>query len=502
MANIIASIDQGTTSSRCILFGANGPFASHQLEHRQFYPQPGWVEHDAGEIWKATETVIRGAIERAGIHASEIAAIGITNQRETTVVWDRATGKPCCPAMVWQDTRTRGICDELARDGGVDRFREKTGLPLATYFSGPKLKWILDQHPQVKSAARDGNILFGTIDSWLLWNLTGASAKGVHATDVTNASRTMLMNLNTLDWNDELLTTFDIPRAMLPKIVSSSHASAFGATRETGPFGAAIPVTAMLGDQQAALVGHAALSPGDMKNTYGTGCFMLVNTGREIIRSHHGLLTTVAYQFENSPTHYALEGSVAIAGSLVQWLRDNLGIIQSSSEIEALASAVPDNGGVYIVPAFSGLFAPWWESNARGVIAGLSGYCNKSHIARAALEASAFQTRDVLDAMRLDAERASKQLSIKSLRVDGGMTVNNLLMQFQANILNVPVARSRIAETTALGAARAAGSVVGVEIGAAGESDAQWQPKMDQATRERLHRQWLKAVDRAKGWLE
>ncbi len=376
-------------------------------------------------------------------------------------------------------------------------FRAQTGLLLATYFSAPKLKWILDNHSQIKSDAQSGKLLIGTIDSWLLWNLTG-----VHATDVTNASRTMLMNLRTLDWDDELLSAFGIPRAMFPKIFPSTHSTAFGKTRDTGPFGASVPITAILGDQQAAVVGHAALSPGEMKNTYGTGCFMLANTGEHIIESHHGLLTTVAYQFENQPAHYALEGSVAIAGSLVQWLRDNLGIIKSSSEIESLAAKVPDNGGAYIVPAFSGLFAPWWQSNARGVIAGLSGYCNKSHIARAALEAAAFQTRDVLDAMRLDAKQAGKSLSVKSLRVDGGMTVNNLLMQFQSDILDVPVARSRIRETTALGAARAAGSVVGVDIAAAGASDAEWRPKMDSATRERLHREWLKAVDRAKGWLD
>jgi glycerol kinase len=493
----VAAIDQGTTSSRCILFDKQKPVAVAQKEHRQIFPKPGWVEHDAGEIWQRTSEVVREALQRAGATAKDIAAIGITNQRETTVAWGRETGKPYCNAIVWQDTRTQDLCDQLARDGGVNRFRDRVGLPLATYFSATKMRWMLDHVPGLRDAAQAGRAVFGTIDAWLLWNLTGR-----HVTDVTNASRTMLMDLRTLAWDEEICRAFAVPRQMLPQIIASSHADAFGRTRSDGPFGGEIPVCGILGDQQAALMGQACFDPGDAKNTYGTGCFMLLNTGEQIVQSNRGLLTTVAYQRAGQPARYALEGSIALTGALVQWLRDNLGIIRSSNEIEALAASVPDNGGVYIVPAFSGLFAPHWRADARGTIVGLTAFSNRAHFARAALEAAAFQTADVLAAMRKDCG-----VALTSLKVDGGMAANNLLMQFQADVLGIPVVRPRITETTALGAAYAAGLAVGFwaavdELRDNWIIDRTWSPQIDASQRERLHATWLKAVERSFGWAQ
>jgi glycerol kinase len=497
-AKYIAAIDQGTTSTRCILFDHTSPVASAQKEHLQIFPQPGWVEHDAIEIWHRTQEVIREACLRANLRKGDIAAVGITNQRETTVVWNRHTGKPYCNAIVWQDTRTKEICDDLARDGGQDRFRGKTGLPLATYFSGPKIRWILDNCAGVRAAAEKGDAIVGTIDSWLIWNLTGGAH---HVTDVTNASRTMLMNLATLDWDDELLGIFNIPRQMLPRITSSSDSAGWGTTPSDSCFGEAIPICGNLGDQQAALVGQACFNPGESKNTYGTGCFVLLNTGTTPVQSKHGLLTTVAYKRGNEPAHYALEGSIAVTGSLVQWLRDNLGIIEKSSDVEALAQTVADNGGVYFVPAFSGLFAPYWRSDARGIIAGMTRFTNKGHIARAALEATALQTRDVIVAMQQDSG-----VPLKSLRVDGGMAVNELIMQFQADVLGVEVVRPKITETTALGAAYAAGLAVGfwTDIESLRENwqqDRIWQPNMPEAQRDECCRQWKKAIERSLGWV-
>jgi glycerol kinase len=498
MTHTIAAIDQGTTSTRCILFDHAGrPCGQAQREHRQIYPQPGWVEHDPLEIWEVTQAVIRAALAAAGAGPRGIVAVGITNQRETTLLWNRRTGRPYANAVVWQDTRTRDLCDALAADGGPDRFRALTGLPLATYFSGPKLRWLLDHVPGARADAERGEALFGTVDSWLIWQLTG-----VHVTDVTNASRTLLMSLHTLDWDDDLLAALEVPRATLPRIVPSSHPTAYGVTRAGGPFRAAVPVCGALGDQQAALVGQACLAPGEAKNTYGTGCFMLLNTGPQPVASHSGLLTTVAYQFGEQPAVYALEGSIAVSGALVQWLRDNLGLIAHSGEIEPLARSVDDNGGVYIVPAFSGLFAPYWRSDARGIIAGLTRYANKGHLARAALEATAFQTLEVLDAMRRD---ASVELTV--LKVDGGMVVNELLMQFQADILGVPVVRPRVTETTALGAAYAAGLAAGFwnspdTLRAQWAADRAWQPAMAPAERDRLVFGWHKAVQRTFGWLD
>ncbi len=498
----VAAIDQGTTSTRCIIFDHAGRIVGlAQKEHRQIYPQPGLVEHDPLEIWQRTQEVVRAALTRAGVQPTDIAAIGITNQRETTVVWDKRTGRPYYNAIVWQDTRTKGICDTLARDGGQDRFRDKTGLPLATYFSGPKLKWILDNVPEVRAAAERGHALFGTIDTWLIWNLTGGPDGGAHVTDVTNASRTLLMNLHTLEWDDDILRVLDIPRAMLPRIVPSSDPATWGTTREEGPFGAAIPVCGNLGDQQAALVGQTCFDVGEAKNTYGTGCFLLMNTGPRPVPSQHGLLTTLAYKFGDAPAVYALEGSIAITGALVQWLRDNLQFFEKSSEVEACARSVPDNGGIYFVPAFSGLFAPYWRSDARGIIVGLTRYINKGHICRAALEATAYQTRDVFEAMVQDAG-----VVLKALKVDGGMVVNELLMQFQADILNVPVVRPVVAETTSLGAAYAAGLAVGFwknldDLRNNWHVDKVWEPQMDEATRERLYAGWKKAVERTFGWV-
>ncbi len=496
----IAAIDQGTTSTRCILFNHEGqPVATAQQEHRQIYPKPGWVEHDPIEIWAHTQGVFAEALARVNARVADIAAIGITNQRETTIVWERATGKPIYNAIVWQDTRTADICAELAKDGGQDRYRAKTGLPLATYFSGPKIKWLLDHVPGARARAQDGELLFGTVDTWLIWNATGR-----HITDVTNAGRTMLMNLATLDWDDDILRDLDIPRAMLPHIASSSEV--YGETREGAP------VAGDMGDQHAALFGQTCFAPGEAKNTYGTGCFMLMNTGESPVPSSNGLLTTMGYKIGEAEPVYALEGSIAIAGALVQWLRDNLGLIRQSDEIEALARSVEDNGGIYFVPAFSGLYAPYWRDDARGVIAGLTRYVNKGHLARAALEATAYQTRDVLDAMNRDIQAAIDTYKapithLQSLKVDGGMVRNELLMQFQADILNVPVIRPMVSETTALGAAYAAGLAVGYwrnveDLRANWRADKTWQPSMDDATRGRLYRGWQKAVTRAFGWVE
>jgi glycerol kinase len=503
MSKYVAAIDQGTTSTRCMLFDHAGQVISlAQKEHTQIYPQPGWVEHDPLEIWARAQEVIRSTLAGAGVGPTEIAAIGITNQRETTLVWDRRTGQPYYNAIVWQDTRTKSICDQLAGDGGQDRFRPKVGLPLATYFSGPKIKWILENVDGVRPAAERGEAVFGNIDAWLIWHLTGGPQGGALVTDVTNASRTMLMNLATLDWDAEILATLDIPPQMLPRIVSSSDPQTWGTTGTAGPFGAAIPVCGDLGDQQAALVGQTCFKTGEAKNTYGTGCFMLLNTGVEMVPSRSGLLTTVGFKFGDQPAVYALEGSIAITGALVQWLRDNLGLIEKSSAVEELASTVPDNGGIYFVPAFSGLFAPYWRSDARGVIAGLTRFVNKGHFARAALEATAYQTREVLDAMESDSG-----VELKSLKVDGGMVYNELLMQFQADILGVPVVRPKVSETTALGAAYAAGLAVGFwdnldDLRANWQMDKTWQPHMPAETRAALYKGWLKAVERTFGWID
>jgi glycerol kinase len=499
----IAAIDQGTTSTRCIIFDHHGLAVSiAQKEHRQIYPQPGWVEHDPLEILCCTESVVTDAVNMAGIQKGEIVAIGITNQRETTVVWDRHTGKPFYNAIVWQDTRTKDICDRLTAEGGQDRFRSSTGLPLATYFSGPKIKWILENVPGLRTAAERGDALFGNIDSWLVWWLTGGPDKGAHITDVTNASRTMLMNLSTLNWDTEIVSLLGIPQSLLPRIVSSSDPEVWGTTSKKGPFGDEIPVCGDLGDQQAALVGQTCFSPGEAKNTYGTGCFMLLNTGNAIIPSNSGLLTTLGYRFHDQPATYALEGSIAITGALVQWLRDNLGLIKQSSEIEDLARTVDDNGGFYFVPAFSGLFAPYWRSDARGVIAGMTRFTNKGHFARAALEATAYQTREVLDAMQKDSG-----VQLKALKVDGGMVYNELLMQFQADQLGVPVIRPKVAETTGLGAAYAAGLAVGFweglnDLRSNWQIDKTWKPNMNPKQRDYLYRKWLKAVTRTFDWVD
>ena len=499
MKKFVAAIDQGTTSTRFIIFDHEGNVvAVDQKEHEQIFPKPGWVEHDALEIWQRTQEVMDGALKKAAekysITSGQITAIGVTNQRETAVVWDKATGKPVYHAIVWQDTRTDGICNELAKTGGQDRLRAKTGLPLATYFSGPKIKWILDHVDGVRAKAESGQVLFGNIDTWLIWNLTGE-----HVTDVTNASRTLLMNLNTLDWDDEILALLDIPRAMLPKIKSSSEV--YGHVGE-GHSLRGVPVAGDLGDQQAALFGQTCYSVGEAKNTYGTGCFMLLNTGEAPVQSKSGLLTTLGYKIGDQKAVYALEGSIAIAGALIQWLRDNLGLIQSSAEVERLAGSVEDNGGVYFVPAFSGLYAPYWKSDARGVIAGMTRYVSKGHIARAALEATAYQTCEVLQAMEADSG-----VKLTALKVDGGMVFNELLMQFQADILDVPVVRPKVSETTALGAAYAAGLAVGFwkdydELRANWGRDKEWTPVMDAKVREGLYSSWKKAVTRTFGWVE
>jgi glycerol kinase len=499
MAKYAVAIDQGTTSTRFMIFDHKGAVVGiDQKEHEQIYPKPGWVEHDPMEIWQATQDVIKGAIDKYKIDVKEIAACGITNQRETTVVWEKATGKPIHNAIVWQDTRTDKICDELAKDGGQDRFRETVGLPLATYFSGPKVKWMLDNVEGAREKAEKGELLFGNIDTWVIWNLTGGPKGGVHVTDVTNASRTMLMNLETLDWDPDMLKAMTIPHSMLPAIKASSEV--YGYAKNSGLDG--IPVAGDLGDQQAALFGQTCYATGEAKNTYGTGCFMLLNTGNEPIQSKNGLLTTLGYKIGDQPAVYALEGSIAITGALVQWLRDNLKMIEKSSDIEMLAKSVDDAGGIYFVPAFSGLFAPYWKSDARGVIVGLTRYITAGHIARAALEATAYQTREVLDAMNKDSG-----VALKALKVDGGMVFNELLMQFQSDILGVPVIRPTVAETTALGAAYAAGLAVGFwgEVEDLRENwgvDKEWHPKMGEAEREKLYKGWKKAVTRTFDWVE
>ncbi|MBM4422092.1 MAG: glycerol kinase GlpK [Chloroflexi bacterium] len=493
MTQYVAAIDQGTTSTRCMIFDHAGKVISlAQKEHAQIYPQPGWVEHNPQEIWERVQEGIAGALQTASLAAADIAAVGVTNQRETTVLWDRATGQPVHNAIVWQDTRTADICNKLARRGGQNRFRKKVGLPLATYFSGPKIKWMLDNVPGLKTRAKKGEILFGNIDTWVIWNLTG----GAHVTDVSNASRTMLMNLNTLDWDDEILQVMGVPRAMMPEIKASS--AVYG--EATGAL-SGVPVAGDLGDQQAALFGQTCFAPGEAKNTYGTGCFMLLNTGERPVQSKNGLLTTLAYKIGNEKPVYALEGSIAITGALVQWLRDNLGLIEKSAEVESLAKTVDDSGGIYFVPAFSGLYAPYWKDNARGAIVGMTRYVNRGHIARAALEATAYQTREVLEAMNKDSG-----VRLKALKVDGGMVHNELLMQFQADVLGVPVIRPTVAETTSLGAAYAAGLAVGFwnevnDLRANWGKDKEWTPTMPKAKREKLHAGWKKAVTRTFDWV-
>jgi len=494
----VGALDQGTTSTRFMVFDHSGGVVGiDQKEHEQIYPKPSWVEHDPLEIWTRSVEAIKGGLARAGIKASDLAAVGVTNQRETTVVWDRRTGKPVYNAIVWQDTRTDQIIDELAKNGGQDRLRPLTGLPLATYFSGPKVKWILDNVQGARAAAEAGNLLFGNIDTWCIWNLTGGPSGGVHVTDVTNASRTLLMNLETLDWDDGVLKLLGIPRSMLPTIKASSDV--YG--RAVGDL-AGVPVAGDLGDQQAALFGQTCFSPGEAKNTYGTGCFMLLNTGTKAVPSKSGLLTTLGYKIGDEPAVYALEGSIAITGALVQWLRDNLGIIRSSADVDTLAKTVDDNGGVYFVPAFSGLFAPYWKSDARGVIAGLTRYVNKGHIARAVLEATAWQTREVVDAMNADSG-----VKLTALKVDGGMAFDELLMQIQADVLGVPVIRPKVAETAALGAAYAAGLAVGFwsaleDLKDNWHKDREWKPKSDANARESDYALWKKAVTKTFDWVE
>lgn len=496
MGRFIGAIDQGTTSTRFIVFDHQGNIiAVDQKEHKQFFPGPGLVEHDAIEIWKNTQDVIQNAIRKSGLTSADIDAIGITNQRETTVLWNKLTGVPYGHAIVWQDTRTDEICNQLAMTGGIDRFRKKTGLPLATYFSGPKIQWILENHPDIWSDVEKRIVLFGNMDSWLIWNLTGGTIGGIHVTDVTNASRTQLMDIETLDWDQELLNLMRIPDSILPKIVSSSEI--YGYTQNTLD---KVPIAGDLGDQQAALFGQGCYRIGDAKNTYGTGCFMLMNTGETPVISNNGLLTTVGYKLGSSPAVYCLEGSIAIAGALVQWLRDNFHLIENSTDIEPLARTVTDNGDVFIVPAFSGLFAPYWRSDARGVIVGLTRYVNRGHLARASLESTAFQTREVLEAMQIDSD-----VQLLTLRVDGGMVINDLLMQFQSDILNVPVVRPRISETTALGAAYAAGLATGFwknkdELMINWQKDKEWIPNMPEITRANQYAKWKKAVERTFDW--
>ena len=499
MAEYLGALDQGTTSTRFIIFDRAGRAVSTaQKEHGQIYPAPGWVEHDPHEIWKNTEEVIAEACSKGSVLPQQIASIGITNQRETTVAWDKRTGEPVCNALVWQDTRVSEYIAKLTEEGGQDRFRERTGLPLATYFSGLKLRWILDHIPGARKLAQTGDLLFGNIDTWLLWNLTGGVNGGVHRTDVTNASRTQLMNLSTLQWDEDMLNAFDIPRNVLPEICPSSHD--FGEIQSGSLKG--LRVGGVLGDQHAALVGQTCFKPGQLKNTYGTGCFLLMNTGEKPMASHHGLLTTVAYKFGDRPAVYALEGSIAITGALVQWVRDNLGLISKSEEIEPLANSVADNGGVYFVPAFSGLYAPYWRDDARGVIVGLTRYANRGHIARAVLEATAFQTREVIEAMEADSN-----IKLDQLRTDGGMVANDLLMQFQADLLNRRVLRPAMRETTALGAAYAAGLHCGFykdtdDLVANWSVDKTWEPARGDKEREHLFQTWKKAVTRSFDWVD
>jgi glycerol kinase len=495
----IAAIDQGTTSSRCIVFDVDGRIvAIDQKEHEQILPKPGWVEHDPLEIWANVQQVVDGAVAKAGITAADVKAIGITNQRETTMMWDRATGLPVHNAIVWQDTRTDALCRGFARDAGQDRWRKETGLPLATYFAGPKARWLLDNVEGLRERAERGDVLFGTMDSWVIWNLTGGTNGGAHVTDVTNASRTMLMNLRTMEWDAGILEAMGVPAAVLPEIRSS--AEVYG-TAKSGAL-AGVPVASALGDQQAALFGQTCFDEGDAKSTYGTGTFLLMNTGHKPVPSYNGLITTVGYRIGDQQAVYALEGSIAITGALVQWLRDQMGIINSASEIEELALSVEDNGGAYFVPAFSGLFAPHWRSDARGVVAGLTRYVTKAHLARAVLEATAWQTLEIVDAMFKDS-----RVDVTTLRVDGGMTANNLLMQTLSDVLDTPVVRPKVAETTCLGAAYAAGLAVGFwnntgELRAHWQKDAEWTPRMAAEERDQQYRNWLKAVDRTKGWVD
>ncbi|MDZ7697922.1 MAG: glycerol kinase GlpK [Deltaproteobacteria bacterium] len=503
MAGYVGAIDQGTTSTRFIIFDYAGRIKGvAQKEHEQIFPRPGWVEHDPMEIWKNTREVIQTALQRSGISGHDLVAIGITNQRETTVLWDRHTGVPYHNAIVWQCTRTDRICDELIRDGGIDRFRNRTGLPVATYFAGPKIKWILENNPGVRTAAERGDACFGTMETWVIWWLTGGPKGGAHVTDVTNASRTLLMDLKLLDWDSEILEILNIPESVLPKIVPSSDKAFWGMTSEGGPLNARVPVCGALGDQQAALVGQCCFDEGQAKNTYGTGCFLLLNTGIEPMASEHGLITTVGYQISGHAPVYALEGSIAIGGALVQWLRDNLGLISSAPEVEDLARQVEDNGGIYFVPAFSGLFAPYWRSDARGVVVGLTRYVNKGHMARAVLEACAYQTRDIVEAMNKDSG-----VDLTQFKVDGGMVENELLMQFQADTLGVPVIRPEVTETTALGAAYAAGLAADFwsgleELRENWHADKTWHPAMPETTREEGYRGWQKAVKRTFNWVE
>jgi glycerol kinase len=501
--DVVGAVDQGTTSTRFMVFDHSGrEVGRHQLEHSQVLPRAGWVEHDPQEVWERTETVVRTTLTRLGLQASDLAAVGITNQRETTVVWDRRSGRPLYNAIVWQDTRTDRIAAELERSGAGELVRERAGLPPATYFAGGKLQWVLENVDGVRELAERGDALFGTIDSWLLWNLTGGVDGGAHVTDVTNASRTMLMDLEALDWDDELLALFGVPRAMLPDIRSSSEPEGYGATLRTGPFGGEVPLTGALGDQQAAMVGQVCFAPGEAKNTYGTGNFLLLNTGTECVRSSQGLLTTVAYRFGEEAPVYALEGSIAVTGSAVQWLRDQLHVIDSAEQSETLARSVPDNGGVYFVPAFSGLFAPHWRSDARGAIVGLSRFNTDAHLARATLESICYQSRDVAEAMERDSG-----VHLEVLKVDGGVTANGLCMQLQADVLGVPVSRPVVAETTALGAAYAAGLAVGFwsstdELRENWQEDRRWQPEWSPEQREAGHRGWRKAVERTLGWVD
>ncbi|GAB4588337.1 glycerol kinase GlpK [Nocardia sp. IFM 10818] len=501
MSRYVAAIDQGTTSTRAMIFDHAGTvIAVDQREHSQIFPRAGWVEHDPAEIWENTRAVVAGALAKGDLTAADIAAVGITNQRETTVVWDRATGEPVYNAIVWQDTRTDRIAEELGQlGGGQERYREKTGLPLATYFSGPKIKWILDNVEGARERAEAGELAFGNMDTWILWNMTGGTDGGVHATDPTNASRTLLMDLETLQWDSEIAAEMGVPLSLLPEIRSSSEV--YGTVRARGAL-AGVPIAGILGDQQAATFGQACLSPGEAKNTYGTGNFVLLNTGTDKVLSNNGLLTTVCYKLGDAKPVYALEGAIAVTGSLVQWLRDNLGMIGSAAEIEEHARTVEDNGGAYFVPAFSGLFAPYWRSDARGAIVGLTRFVNKGHLARAVLEATAFQTREVIDAMNADSG-----VALTSLKVDGGMVVNELLMQFQADILGVEVIRPVVAETTALGAAYAAGLAVGFwesedAIRTNWAEDKRWQPALDETRREAEYRNWKKAVTKTFDWVE
>ena len=503
MGAYIGAIDLGTTSNRLIIFDHDGRIkAMDQIEHEQIFPKPGWVEHDPMEIWNNTRKVIRGALSKAGLAGDDLAAVGITNQRETAVVWDRRTGEPLYNAIVWQCTRTADICRQLARDGGQDRFRAKTGLPIATYFAGPKVRWILDNVPAARAAADRGDALFGTIETWVIWWLTGGPKGGAHVTDVSNASRTLLMDLATLSWDEEICREIGVPAGMLPRIVPSIDSDTWGHTLKDGPFKATIPVCGALGDQQAALVGQTCFAVGEAKNTYGTGCFLLLNTGNTPVSSTQGLLTTVGYQVRGQKPVYCLEGSVAIAGALVQWLRDNLGLIDEAPQVEELARTVDDNGGAFFVPAFSGLFAPYWRDDARGVLVGLTRYVNKGHIARAVLEANAYQTLDIVAAMNADSG-----VDLTRLKVDGGMVMNELLMQFQADILGVPVIRPEITETTALGAAYAAGLAVGFwsdmeELRKYWAVDKTWEAGMAAEKRSELLAGWKKAVTRTFDWVE